>query len=77
MSECYLSGRGQGHVSNFCIVDLDPQLVRGRLVYDTCKLCRVLRRDLSIKMRLRAKSLAGDPDNQRQRAAAKKAGRNV
>jgi len=23
MSECYLSGRGQGHVSNFYIVDLD------------------------------------------------------
>ena len=23
MSECYLSGRGQGHVSNFYIVDLE------------------------------------------------------
>jgi len=23
MSECFLSGRGQGQVSNFCIVDLD------------------------------------------------------
>jgi len=23
MSECSLSGRGQGHVSNFCIVDLE------------------------------------------------------
>ena len=23
MSECFLSGRGQGHVSNFCIVDLE------------------------------------------------------
>ena len=23
MSECSLSGRGQGHVSNFCIADLE------------------------------------------------------
>ena len=23
MSECSLSGRGEGHVSNFCIVDLE------------------------------------------------------
>jgi len=23
MSECFLSGRGCGHVSNFCIVDLE------------------------------------------------------
>ena len=23
MSECFLNGRGQGHVSNFCIVDLE------------------------------------------------------
>ena len=23
MSECILSGRGQGHVNNFCIVDLE------------------------------------------------------
>jgi len=23
MSECFLSGRGQGHESNFCIVDLE------------------------------------------------------
>jgi len=23
MSECSLSGRGQGHMSNFCIVDLE------------------------------------------------------
>ena len=23
MSECSLSGRGQGHVSNFCIVELE------------------------------------------------------
>ena len=42
-----LSGRGQGHVSNFYIVDLEnfsasrrytgdiPQIVRGRFVYDT------------------------------------------
>jgi len=48
MSQCSLSGRGQGHVSNFYIVDLEkfrhskssvyrwyPQLVRGRFVYDT------------------------------------------
>jgi len=26
MSECSLSGRGQGHVSNFYIVDLDKKL---------------------------------------------------
>ena len=44
MSECFLSGRGQGHVSNFYIMDLEyfatasrryTQLVRGRFVYDT------------------------------------------
>ena len=47
MSECFLSWRGQGHVSIFYIVDLenfarasrrytgDPQIVRGRFVYDT------------------------------------------
>jgi len=50
MSECSLSGRGQGHVSNFYIMDLEnfatasrrytgdihiPQLVRGRFVCDT------------------------------------------
>jgi len=48
MSECSLSGRGQGHVSNFCIVDLEnfvtailsvdrwyTQLDRHRFVYDT------------------------------------------
>ena len=23
MSECFVIGRGQGHVSNFCIVDLE------------------------------------------------------
>ena len=46
MSDCSLSGRGQGRVSNFCIVDLEyfatssrlytgdyPQLVRGRFVF--------------------------------------------
>ena len=48
MSECFPSGRGQGHASNFYIVDLEnfatasrrytgnyQQLVRGRFVYDT------------------------------------------
>ena len=47
MSECFLSGRGQGHVSNFYIVDLenfatasrrytdDTQLDRRRFAYDT------------------------------------------
>jgi len=48
MSECSLSGCGQGHVSNFYIVDLENfatasrgytgdihKLVRGRFVYDT------------------------------------------
>ena len=44
MSECSLSGRGQGHVSNFYIVDLKnfatasrryTQLDRRRFVYDT------------------------------------------
>ena len=50
MSECFLSGRGHGHVSNFYIVDLEsittasrrytgdihiPQLDRRRFVYDT------------------------------------------
>jgi len=47
-SECSLSGRGQGHVSNFYIVDLENfatasrwytgdihYSVRGRFVYDT------------------------------------------
>jgi len=50
MSECSLSGRGQGHVSNFYIVDLDNfatasrrntgdvhNSVRGRFIYDTYK----------------------------------------
>ena len=44
MSECSLSGRGQGHVSNFYIVDLEnfatasrryTQLDCRRFVYDT------------------------------------------
>jgi len=46
MGECFLSGRGQGHVSNFYIVDLEnfatasrrytaTQLDRRRFVYDT------------------------------------------
>ena len=46
MSECSLSGRGQGHVNNFYIVDLEtispqqvyrwyPQLDRRRFVDDT------------------------------------------
>ena len=50
MSECSLSGRGQGHVSNFYIVDLENlttashrytgdihNSVRSRFVYDTYK----------------------------------------
>ena len=40
-----------------------------------CNVCRVLCPDLSIKRGLRVKKLAGN--NQRQHAAAKKAGRNV
>jgi len=47
MSECFVSGRGQGHVSNFYIVDIEnfatasrryrwyTQLDRSRFVYDT------------------------------------------
>ena len=48
MSECFLSGRGQGHVSNFYNVDLENfatasrlytgdiyDSVRSRFVYDT------------------------------------------
>jgi len=48
MSECFLSGRGHGHVSNFYIVDLEnfatasrryiqviTKLDRRRFVYDT------------------------------------------
>jgi len=30
MSECSLSGRGQGHVSNFCIVDLENFAIASR-----------------------------------------------
>jgi len=50
MSECFLSWRGQGHVSNLYIVDLENfatasrryigvihNSVRGRFVYDTYK----------------------------------------
>ena len=55
MSECSLSGRGQGHVSNFYIVDWKfrhskssvyrwyPQLVRGRFVYDTYRTIKATR----------------------------------
>jgi len=55
MSECSLSGRGQIHVCNFYIVDLDnfatasrrytgdPQLVRGGFVYDTYKTTKATR----------------------------------
>ena len=39
MSECFLSGRGQGHVNNFYIVDLEtisPQQVVGiQVIYTT------------------------------------------
>ena len=31
MSECFLSGRGQGHVSNFYIVDLENFATASRL----------------------------------------------
>jgi len=50
MSQCSLSGRGQGHVSNFYTVDLENfatasrrytgdihNSVHSRFVYDTCK----------------------------------------
>jgi len=30
MSECFLSGRGQGHVNNFYIVDLENFATAGR-----------------------------------------------
>ena len=53
ISECSLSGRGHGHVSNFYIVDLKDfllqvyrwhlQLVRGRFVYDTSETMKVTR----------------------------------
>ena len=58
MSECFVSGRGQGHVSNFYIVDLENFATASRrytgdittqrrwFVYDTCdngsRLCRVM-----------------------------------
>ena len=41
MSECSISGRGQDHVSNFYSKSLvyrwNPQHVRDRFIYDTCK----------------------------------------
>ena len=55
MSECSLSGRSRGHVSNFYIVDLenfvttsrrytgDTQLDRRRFVYDTYKTMKATR----------------------------------
>jgi len=58
MSECSLSGRNQGHVSNFYIVDLEnfatesrrytgdrayTQLDRRRFVYDTYKTMKATR----------------------------------
>jgi len=55
MSECLLSGRGQGHVANFYIVDLenlatesrlytgDTQLDRSRFVYDTYRTMKATR----------------------------------
>ena len=41
MSECSLSGRGQGHVRNFYIVDLviSPQQVVGIQVISTARPC--------------------------------------
>jgi len=44
MSECSQSGRGQGHVSNFYIVDLENFATASRrLVYDTYKTIKVTR----------------------------------
>ena len=56
VSECSLSGRGQGHVSNFYIVDLEHfatasrpytgdihKLDRRRFVYDTYKTMKATR----------------------------------
>ena len=56
MSECFLSGLGQGHVSNFYIVDLENFItaslryagdihnsVRSRFVYDTYRTVEVTR----------------------------------
>jgi len=55
MSECFLSGRGQGHVSNFYFVDLENfaaashrytgdirNSVRSRFVYDNYKTPTIL-----------------------------------
>ena len=61
MSECFLTGRGQGHESNFYIVDLenfatasrrytgDTQLVRGRFAYKPPTAYHRLCQDLSYK----------------------------
>jgi len=35
MSDCFLSGRGQGYVSNFYTVDLENFATVSRQVYDT------------------------------------------
>ena len=55
MSECFVSGCGQGHVRNYYIVDLEnfatasrhcrlyTQLDRGRFVYDTYKTMKATR----------------------------------
>ena len=51
MSECSLSGRGQGHVSNFYTVDLENFATairrytgdRRRFVYDTYKTMKATR----------------------------------
>ena len=72
MSECSLSGRGQGHVNNFCIVDLENFATASRgytgdihnsfvvgLFMTPVAYAGFLRRDLAIKRRLRAKKLAG------------------
>ena len=53
MSECFLSGRGHGHASNFYIVDLENfatasrrytgdthNLDRGQFVYDTYRVMK-------------------------------------
>ena len=37
MSECFLSGRGQGHVSNFYIVDLENSTASRRFTGDIHK----------------------------------------
>jgi len=44
MSQCSLSGRGQGHVSNFYIVDLENFATASRrFVYDTYKTTKTTR----------------------------------